>query len=309
MVSAMGEALNLDRPIDSAAALRQRLAAAFPGEEILLPPNLDAVLAFHAPLGNQRPATCGAYVLSYLLPARGYLEHEGRSLAEEDLMAHLAAVTIEAEEDPAEYRFLMSSSADPGEVGTSAQGVARAIALATDGRLAAVPIPGRAAGGRPQLDARAWEALLDLVSGDFVAGRLDVLFNYETDQLLAARYPAYNAANLRRPDAAAVIPRDNWGVGHFVPLIGLWRRPSGDRWLVILNSFKDRAFSGCEPQPAELMGRGVVRDDSRGGGMLLVVPRERAGWWVDRVEAAGLEVRTWSNGSREPDDWRWSRGR
>jgi hypothetical protein len=224
-------------------------------------------------------------------------------------MAHLAEVTIEAWEDAATYRFPMRSSADPAEVGTSAEGVARAISLATAGRLATVPIPGRTAAGRPQLGPDAWEALLELIEHDFVAGGLDVLFNYETDQLLAARDTAYNAINLRRPDAASVIPRDSWGVGHFVPLIGLWRRPAGDRWLVILNSFKARAFSAVEPQPADLMRRAVVREDGRGGGVLLMVPSERAAALIDRFEATGLEVRTWSNGSREPGDWRWSPGR
>lgn len=329
----MGEALKLDPPIDSAKALGDRLADAFRGEEILLPAHIDAVLALHSQLGDQRPATCGAYALSYLLPARGFLEHEGRSLLAEDFMAHLAAVTIEADEvAPSEevaarvacgeltddealrlhprswYRFPISASADPVEVGTSAAGVARAVALATAGRLATVPIPGRTAGGGVQLDGPAWDAFLDALTGDFVAGELDVLFNFETDQLLGARDPAYNAGNLRRPEAASVIPRDSWGVGHFAPLAGLWRRPSGDRWLLLLNSFKERAFSGCEPQPAELMRRAVVREDGRGGGVLLIVPGERAEWWVDRVLAAGLEVRTWSNGSRSPADWRWSRG-
>jgi hypothetical protein len=309
MVLAMDEAVNLDRPIGSAAELRDRLAQVFPGEVITLPPHLDAVLALHAPLGDQLPATCGAYVLSYLLPARGHRELDGQSLAAEDYMAHLAEVTIETREDAASYGYPMRSSDNRAEVGTSAEGVARAISLATGGRLATVPIPGRSAGGRPQLETGAWEALLGLVEDDFAGGRLDILFNYESDQLLGARDPAYTAANLRRPDAAAVIPRDSWGVGHFVPLIGHWRRPAGDRWLVILNSFKARAFSGAEPQPAELMRRGVVREDGRGGGVLLVVPAESAGHWVDRVEALGLEVGTWSNGSREPAGWRWARGR
>jgi len=326
----MGKALKLYPPIASATELRSRLAQAFPGEDLVLPPHLDQVLAIHSKLGDQRPATCGAYALSYLLPARGFERLEGHSLADEDYMAHLAAVTIEAREvtesdevaarvargelTEAEarrrhphtwYRFPMSSSADPAEVGTSAGGVARAISLGSAGRLATVPVPGRRADGLPQLDAVAWERLLDTVEDEFAAGGVDVLFNYDTDQVLGARDPAYSAANLRRPDAASVIPLDHWGVGHFVPLIGALRRPGGDRWLVILNSFKERAFSACEPQPAELMRRAVIREDGRGGGVLLVVPAERRTSWVERVEAAGLAVGTWSNGSREPADWRW----
>ena len=89
----------------------------------------------------------------------------------------------------------MDASADAAEVGTSAEGVARAVAVATAGRLATVPIPGRAAGGRAQLGGRSWEMLLDLLTAELSSGALDVLFNYETDQLLAARDPAYNAGD------------------------------------------------------------------------------------------------------------------
>ena len=86
------------------------------------------------------------------------------------------------------------------------------------------------------------------------------------------------------------------------------RRPSGDRWLVLLNSFKGRGFAGIEPQPAELVRRGVVRQDGRGGGVLLIAGRQRGGDLLRRLADAGLEVRTWSNGSRPPDGWAWSPG-
>ena len=174
-------------------------------------------------------------------------------------MAHLAEVTIEAWEDAATYRFPMRSSADPAEVGTSAKGWRGPSRLPPLADWRRCPSPAGAAAGQPQLGPDAWEALIELIEHDFVAGGLDVLFNYRPGQLLAARDTAYNAINLRRPDAASLIPRDSWGVGHFVPLIGLWRRPAGDRWLVILNSFKARAFSGVEPQPADLMRRAVVQ--------------------------------------------------
>ena len=294
--------------IDSAAALRDRLADAFPGEQIPLPPHVEPLLKLHGRLPDQRPATCGAYVLTYLLPARGFTEFEGESLAAEDYMAHLARVTIDAREPAASYRFPVVASADPAEQGTSPEGVARAIAIASGEQLASIPIPGRDAAGEPQLEGGRWEALLDLIGSRFVSGGLDILFNYESDQLLAARDDTYNAPTLRRADAAAVIPLDRWGVGHFATLAALWRRPSGERWLVLLNSFKERAFAGCEPQPAELMRRGVVREDGRGGGVLVVLPGVRAEHVTREVEEIGLEVRMWSNGSRAPDDWRWSRG-
>ena len=295
--------------IGSAAALKDLLGQIFPGEEVGLPPHADSLLRFHAPLSDQLPATCGAYVLTYLLPARGFAQLDGEPLGAEDYMAHLARVTITASEDQGKYRFPVDSSADPSQQGTSPEGVARAIAIASGGQLASIPVPGRDASGRPQLDGPRWEALLDLVAPRFLDGAADVIFNYETDQLLAARDAAYNSETLGRADASVVIPRDSWGVGHFAPMAALWRRPSGERWMVLLNSFKERGFAGIEPQPTELMRRAVVREDDRGGGVLLVVKHEAADRLIKEVERAGVDVRMWTNGSPAPSDWRWSPGR
>jgi hypothetical protein len=296
-------------PIASAAALGELLGQIFVGENIRLPPHAELLLRLHAALPDQRPATCGAYVLTYVLPARGFTELNGEPLGAEDFMAHLARVTITAREDRATYRFPVDASADPSQQGTSPEGVARAVAIAAGGRLATIPVPGRDASGRPQLDTRRWDALLDVLAPRFLEGAADVIFNYETDQLLAARDAAYNAETLGRADASAVIPRDSWGVGHFAPMAALWRRPSGERWMVLLNSFKERAFAGVEPQPAELMRHAVVREDDRGGGVLLVVEHEAADRLIKEVEGLGLVVGTWTNGSPTPRDWRWGPGR
>ena len=224
-------------------------------------------------------------------------------------MAHLARVTITAREDPATYRFPVDVSADPSQQGTSPEGVARAVAIASGGRLATIPVPGRDASGRPQLDTHRWDGLLEVLAPRFLEGAIDVVFNYDTDQLLAARDEAYNAQTLGRADASAVIPRDRWGVGHFAAMATLWRRPSGERWMVLLNSFKERAFAGVEPQPAELIRRAVVRDDGRGGGVLLLLPTDDARRLIQELEAIGLVVRMWTNDSPAPRDWRWSPGR
>ena len=293
--------------IDSASTLRNLLREIFPGEHIALPPNADAMLRLHAPLPDQRPATCGAYILTYVLPSRGFTRLDGESLGSEDYMAHLARVTINAREDRATYRFDVKASADPSKVGTSPAGVARAVAVATEGRLGTIPVPGRDTDGNPQLEGRRWDALLELISAHLLSGTLDVIFNYDSDQLLAARDDAYNEQNLVRADASHLIPLDRWGVGHFAPMAALWMRPFGEQWMVLLNSFKARGFAGVEPQPAELMSRAVVRKDQREGGALLIVPATRSEGLAREIEEVGLEIRMWDNGSSAPDDWRWSR--
>jgi hypothetical protein len=98
-------------------------------------------------------------------------------------------------------------------------------------------------------------------------------------------------------------------VGHFAGIGGLWRDATGEAWVLLLDTYKDRGWDGYEPQPAELMRRGLVREDGREGGLLLVVPREHLAALHAAIAAIGLEVRMWGNGSLEPEGWTWAIGR
>jgi hypothetical protein len=309
----------------------ERFEGLFPGERITLVDRADAMAEQFDRLTDQRPSTCGAYALSYLLPALGYARHDGHDLAAEDYLAHLAGVVIEGHEvGPSRevderiargeltetqalehfgriwYRFPVRSSDDPAAQGTSPTGIARAISVGTGDRLATVPVAGRTADGDVALDQPHFTALFDLLEGNLGPWSLHAILNYQSDHLLAPRSPEYTAENLRAPGASDRLPRDDWGVGHFSGLAGLWRRPDGERWMLLFDTYKERGFDGYQPQPAELVRRGLVRSDGRGGGMLVIVPRDRADEVVSAVRAAGVEPRMWSNGSPEPDDYAWS---
>jgi hypothetical protein len=306
----------------------ERLAEIFPGETIAFVDRIDAMADRFDRLVDQRPSTCGAFALSYLLPVLGYARHDGHDLAAEDYLAHLAAVVIEGREvapsdevstrvargelSEAEalerygrtwYRYPVRASDDPVAQGTSPTGIARAVAVATDGRLATLPIAGRLPDGRPQLTPARSEALLELLATHLAGWRLHAVLNYEADQALKPDSPAYTPANLRASDVLERIPRDDWGVGHFAGLAGLWRRPDGGWWLVLLDTYKRRGFDGYQPQPAELVRRALVREDGRGGGILVVVPREHLDAAAASIESLGLRLGAWSNGSPDPDDW------
>lgn len=321
----------------AAPTVAARLAAIFPGEEVGLVGRVDDMAARFDTLADQRPATCGAYALSYLLPPLGFERRGDLDLRDEDALAHLAGVVIEDHETgPSEavaarvrsgelsvvealerfgtawYRYPVRSSDDPVITGTSAMGVARAISVGTDGALGTVPIPGRQGGrgdGVVQLTPERWARLYDLLVAQLRAWDLHVIFNYEADQLLKPDAPSYTAEALRRPDAIERLPCDDWGVGHFAGLAGLWRRPWGAPWLILFDTYKQRGFDGYQPQPAELMRQGLVRQDGRGGGLLLVLPRTRLVEGIRSVEDLGLAVGPWSNGSPDPDDWQWQPGR
>jgi hypothetical protein len=319
--------------VTTAPSVADRLTALFPGESIALVNRAEEMAARFDALSNQRPATCGAYALSYLLPPLGFSQFGQFDLTAEDALAHLAGVVIEDYEvEPSAavarqvasgelsepealdrfgkvwYRYPMRSSSDPAVSGTSSSGVARAIAVTTNGALGTVPIPGRGPDGRPQLTEERWAALFDLVHARLADWDLHVVFNYQPDHLLKPNGPEYTVEALRDPAAIARLPRDDWGVGHFVGLAGLWRRPWGDRWIVLFDTYKNRGFAGYQPQPADLMRQGLIRTDGRGGGMLLVLPSRRLAEALRVVRDLGLEAATWDNGSPDPDDWRWEPG-
>jgi hypothetical protein len=120
-----------------------------------------------------------------------------------------------------------------------------------------------------------------------------------------ARRSAPPTGDFRELDAER-IPRDDWGVGHVAGLLGLWRRRiDGEWWLVLLDTYKERGFDGYQPQPAAVVRQALVREDGRGGGLLLVLPRATVVQATAALRRLGIEPRMWSNGSPEPDDWTW----
>ncbi len=78
---------------------------------------------------------------------------------------------------------------------------------------------------------------------------------------------------------------------------------------MLFDTYKHRGFDGHQPQPAELMRQGLVRSDGRAGGLLLVLASELLLEAIRAVADLGLTVGSWSNGSPDPDDWRWEPGR
>ena len=313
---------------------RRVAEALFPGTRIHYVDRFEAMADLLDSFADQRPATCGAYVARYLMAPLGFAVHDGVPTTREDYLALLAGTVMEAyEEEPAEavraevrrlgltdgeaaerfgeayYAWPLHATGDPAVAGTSPTGTARIVAETSGGALVTLPVPARDASGAIRLTEARWDGLLDLLVDRLDEWRVHPIANYESDQLLDPTAPTYDASALSSSDPAAVIPMDDWGVGHFAGVGAIWRATDGRRWVLLLDTYRERGFSRYEPQPAELLRLALVRGDGRDGGLLLVLPRESLDAAQAALEALGLEVRMWGNGSTEPEGWAWEPGR
>ena len=321
------------REVPGGGPARGVVQAIFPGARVVYVRDWSAIADLFDRLEDQRPATCGAYATRYLLAPLGYPTSDGLDTTREDFLAHLAGTVIEeTEQEDVQaartevdalglsdaqaierfprtwYGWPLRSSGDDAITGTSPTGTARAIALGSGGALATLPVPARDRAGDVVLTSDRFDALLDLVEAHLDDWNVHPIANLEVDQLLDATSDAYAPGALAGPDPEGSIPRERWGVGHFVGMGAFWRGDDGRRWVLLLDTYKARGFSGYVPMPAESLRRAVVREDGRDGGLLLVMSHDSVLAARDAVEALGLDIRMWGNGSLEPDDWSWSLG-
>jgi hypothetical protein len=322
------------RPLPDGRAAREVVEAIFPGAQVSYVERWPEITELFDRLEDQRPATCGAYAARYLLAPLGFTTSDGVDTTREDFLAHLAGTVIEDTEleevrevrarvealglsdaEAAErfprtwYRWPLRSSDDDVITGTSPTGTARAIALGSGGALVTLPVPGRGPDRAVAMTPERFDALLDLVERHLNDWGLHPIANIEVDQLLDATSDAYAPATLAGADPEASIPRERWGVGHFVGIGAIWRGQDGRRWVLLLDTYKARGFDGYVPMPAESLRRAVVREDGRDGGLLLVIRREALEAARDAIDGLGLEILMWGNGSLEPEGWSWTLGR
>lgn len=322
------------RPVPDGRPAREVVEAIFPGARVSYVERWPEIAALFDRLEDQRPATCGAYAARYLLEPLGFATADGVDTTREDFLARLAGTVIEDAEledvraartqveslglSDAEaierfprtwYRWPLRSSGDDAVTGTSPTGTARAIALGSGGALITLPVPGRDMDGALALTPERFDSLLDVVERHLDDWGVHPIANIEVDQLLDATSDAYLPATLAGADPESAIPREHWGVGHFVGVGALWRAVDSRRWVLLLDTYKARGFEGYVPMPVESLRRAAVREDGRDGGLLLVMRREALEDARRAVDGLGLEVRMWGNGSLEPEGWSWALGR
>ena len=322
------------RALPGGAPARRAIETIFPDARPTYVEGWESIADLFDTFGDQRPATCGAYATRYLLAPLGFRSTDGIDTTREDYLAHLAGTVMEETEledvrtasdavaaeglsdtEAIErfprtwYGWPLRSSNDDAITGTSPTGVARAIALGSGGALVTLPVPSRGVDRSVLFTHERFDALLDVLESNVGVWGVHPIANLEVDQLLDATSDAYDAGALAGADPETAIPRERWGVGHFVGIGALWRDVSARRWTLLLDTYKARGFDGYVPMPAESLRRALVRQDGRDGGLLLVVRREALDAARRALEGLGLDVRMWGNGSLEPAGWEWAIGR
>ena len=272
-------------------------------DRLELLPGGDRLLAEHATELPQKNDLCGAFWGCLALRATGWAATPDGDVLDQDAVGIRAGSVLPAhpEEEPlppgeagrTDYRLDFPLIEDTTRSGTSMQGAIRAVAAISQGGLEAVPVSGPFATD----DVRALLAAVREVGAPCA-----VVLNVGTRYLWGAH-----------PDAAAVEaylaggddtvgPAADWDVGHFVGCVGT---VDGDRGTLVLiaDTYPTLGPGGLHLQPIERVAHALRRPDIPGdGGVIVYIGADAAPDLRARLEAAGLRLGLWDNGSPDLSD-------
>jgi hypothetical protein len=246
----------------------------------------DRLLELHAAELPQKDELCGCFwaTLALRLHGEGPVEQDDVALLAGSVITshgHQSALPF-GQRGRSDFRVQLPQTEDDDASGTSAQGVAHAVAALTSGRLAAHPVT-RLAG------AAGVRALLRAASEGTVPVAL--VANVQTGAFWGSHPTAAQlAAYLERGDLDAGPPAD-WSVGHFVGLVGLSEGRAG-ALVLVADTYPAIGLGGVHLQPVE----GVAAALEERGVLVIAEPDV-----ARRVaEAAGGVSELWDNGSPLP---------
>jgi hypothetical protein len=245
----------------------------------------DRLLELHAAELPQKDELCGCFwaTLALRLHGEGPLEQDDAAL--------LAGSTITSHGHQHVLPFGQAGrndfvrdlplTDDDDASGTSAHGVAHAVAELSSGRLAAVPVA--------ELEASGVRALLRAASDS--PQPVALVANVQTGAFWGSHpSPVQLAAYLERGDLAASPPAD-WSVGHFVGLVGLSEGRAG-ALVLVADTYQAIGLGGVHLQPVEAVAGALT-----GRGVLVIADPATAEAVALSVGGAG---ELWDNGSPLP---------
>ena len=263
---------------------------------ITLLPDAERLLAEQAAELPQKDDLCGAFWGLVALRAAGRPAGPGGDPLDQETVALAAGSVLSppprtsslppGEPGRGDFRLALPTASTGAPAGTSAGGLARAIAELSGGDLVAVPATG------------TWNhaRLLDLLArAAALPTPLAVLGNLATGALWDPGIRADQIAHYLESgqDTAA---SSTWQVGHFVAVVGFSPGRRGTL-VTIAHSYRSRGPDGIHVQPSQRPAAALRRDGQQPGGLLLVLGADHAERAARCVTAAGLICVLWDNGS------------
>lgn len=267
------------------------MAIELPSAQLL--PGASRLAELHAAEIPQRDELCGSFCTFLALRLAGVdvidqdavAEAAGSVLAPEDY-DHTAELP-EGERGRRDYRLQLPVTDNPEVAGTAAAGLVRAVDELSGGSHTAVPVAG-------PWDGHTVSELLAIASAEQEAA---IVLNIATAVLWGSK-PSLPTllAYLEDGDDSAGPPPD-WQVGHFTGCLGAIRGARGTL-VIISDTYPSLGWNAVYLQPVERVAAALRRDHlPTDGGALVIVPSGRADDLSSSLEAAGLTIAAWDNGS------------
>jgi hypothetical protein len=267
------------------------MAIELPSAQLL--PGAARLAELHAAELPQKDELCGSFCAFLALRAAGV------DVADQDAVAEAAGGVLAPEdydhtaELPAgetgrrDYRLQLPIADDPAVSGVSAAGLVRAVNELSGGSRIAVPVAG-------PWDGRTVSDLLAVASAEQEAA---VVLNMATGVLWGSRPPVSALLRYLEDGDDSAGPPADWQVGHFTGCLGAIRGTRGTL-VIIADTYPSLGWNAVYLQPAERVAAALRRDHlATDGGVLVIVPADRADGLSAGLEAAGLTIATWDNGS------------
>lgn len=265
--------------------------------------DLAAVHATRDAAVNQRDNLCGCFWAWVALCA-----FDGCNLPDEEEVAVVAGCVVPVgPTDPAfslpwkgegvtaswPYRLALPTSVDDQSIGASAQGLARAVDVLSEGRLVALPYR-----------ADRWTALIvqELISQLSALGSVPVLAvaNVATEHFNGSTLGADTVINHVLLGKALPYVEPDWRVGHFCSLAGVLRGSTAEL-VVIRDTYRAMGWRGYHVQTYAAVANALERDGTGAGGVLLITTAALVDDVRAAVENLALLNELWDNGSPLPE--------
>ena len=258
-------------------------------------PGAERLAASHRAAGQQLDNLCAAHWASILLRADG-IDADPVSLARE-------AGTILPPGDPhrfipegadpnQDYGATLPVAGDAAEGGTSIHGVIEAVASASGGAKALIPL-------RVSWSADRVAAVIDLCVAH-PSWEAVPLANLRTGSLWGTRLPLSDAMAWLGGGQVEP-PAPEWDVGHFVTIAGTADGPSRSM-LIIRDSYPAFGWDAHHLQPTEAIAAALERGDGAQGGIALYAGTEVRSDVERAAKDAGFQIEAWDNGTPWPPD-------